>query len=211
VAESCNGVSVQCPFDAKAPAMTTCAASQLGACMFSGPTACTGDQLETQWQCNGQGTCGSSMTLRQSTAACATLREATACAAPSYSACRYAATCSTSGDRDRTDSACASGTCVPHAPVVVANDVACARPTDGGTCGTGQRCSSGQCRCDATACGSAFGGAHGCCDGDTCRDGTASAFCGASGAACNACSNLECCGVSPTNPGGPYACRVVCL
>ena len=208
VAETCTGVSALCPSDQKAPAMTMCGASQLGPCMFDGGQACAGDQIETQQRCDGNGACNPVMVVQQATAACAALREGVQCASASYSACRYAQTCSTGGDRDRTDSACSGGMCLPHNPVTQPNDPACGRSTDGGTCGTGQRCASGLCACDAAACAAVYSGG-GCCSGDVCSAGNVTSACGTGGAVCATCPGAECCGPSATD--STNACRLVCL
>jgi hypothetical protein len=53
-------------------------------------------------------------------------------------------------------------------------------------CQAGQACVAGQCQCTAESC-------DGCCDGENCRSGTASAFCGTDGETCDACSGSETC------------------
>ena len=52
------------------------------------------------------------------------------------------------------------------------------------TCGDGQRCVDNQCVCDVQSC------AQGCCQGNTCMPGTASAACGQGGEACEHCAGL---------------------
>jgi hypothetical protein len=55
-------------------------------------------------------------------------------------------------------------------------------------CSAGQRCSGGQCICDATSC------PNGCCTaGGTCAAGTSETQCGGGGAACQSCGTCTVC------------------
>src|SRR6185295_16079734 len=99
--------------------------------------------------------------------------------------------------------------CLAHAPATQTADPACARSTDGGACGTGLRCTSGQCTCDSAACAAAQGAGRGCCDGAVCRAGNSINACGANGSACVGCGAAQCCGTNATDSNN--ACRLVCL
>lgn len=79
----------------------------------------------------------------------------------------------------------------------------------GNACAGGEVCTGGVCRCTPASCPS------GCCDGDRCRNGTTTQFCGAGGGICIACTGGDsCCAAdcvnTQTDEANCGACGNVC-
>jgi hypothetical protein len=180
VEERCTGTLAACPGNSFADAGVGCGTTTFTAWSgCDGGTACatSGGQTRTRTDhlCSGAGACGNQDTGEAQ--ACTRVTDNTSCGTTTYgaySACSYAATCSTSGSRTRirTDPLCAAGTCsaVQNTETDTAgcvrttDNVSCGASTFGpyGTCSFGSTCAESGTRtrtrtdpvCQTGACGS---------------------------------------------------------
>ncbi len=140
--ERCNGAAATCPSNGFTDAGVGCGTTTFTAwstCDGGAACASSGTQSRTRSDklCTGAGACGNVDTGENQ--ACVRVTEGISCGTTTfsaYTACTYAATCSTAGSRTRvrTDPLCASGTC--SAVQVTETDTAgCTRSTANVSCG----------------------------------------------------------------------------
>ena len=140
--ERCTGNAAACPANGFTTAGVGCGTTTFtGWSTCDGGAACASSGTQSRSRsdklCTGAGACGNVDTAENQ--ACMRMTEGIACGTTTfsaYSACSYAATCSTSGSRTRvrTDPLCASSSC--SAVQVTETDTAgCARSTTNVSCG----------------------------------------------------------------------------
>ena len=127
--------------------------------------------------------------------ACGTLGfSCTAC--PGGYACSEGGVCAPDGSacKDCTSGCCSGSACEPGTSVTAcgAGGALCT------TCGTSQKCESGQCVCDPATC-------DGCCADGVCHPGTEDEACGAKGTICSKCSSSTACEAGTC--GGSAGCK----
>ncbi|MDP2269378.1 MAG: hypothetical protein Q8N23_24880 [Archangium sp.] len=140
--ERCNGTTATCPANGFTDAGVGCGTTTFTAwstCDGGAACASSGTQSRTRSDklCTGAGTCGNVDTGENQ--ACVRMTEGIACGTTTfgaYSACTYAAACSTTGTRTRvrTEPLCASGTC-SAVQVTETDSAGCARSTNSMSCG----------------------------------------------------------------------------